>query len=73
MAFPVRKEGKTENWRNMQRKSPKEEEKAALWPQVWASTYLRGSGHRSPTHTGASTLVPALLGREDAQNADHKP
>lgn len=25
MAFPVRKKGKTKNWRNMERKSPKEE------------------------------------------------
>lgn len=25
MAFPIRKEGKTENWRNTERKSPKEE------------------------------------------------
>lgn len=25
MAFPIRKEGKTENWRNTERKSPEEE------------------------------------------------
>ena len=41
-----------------------------MWPQVWASTYLRGSGHRSPPHTGASTLAPTLYGKTQYFNPD---